>query len=413
MTTPTYSNGRRGTLPRLLATLLATVPFTVLTAACDDWVTDIDPFIDVIEDEELDSPARVGFLITGVRQQLSFTIDDLFVNAAGLSDEFIFDLQTPTAVFPQFEEFDNGLPLLVNYQVENINSNIGLLRLVADDLLRRIEGMDDLAADTRREAQFVGNFYGGYARFLGATYLGLERNVGGATIDNGPFIPAQDLYTMAVEKMEAALPHADAYEQKVVHSAIAKAYLYQGNHAAAATHAAQGLVEGDAPFQALYTAQDPNYFDVEAGSQRNQYTADPRFQAYIDADPDEANRLPLRPIDGSGTTFYVQEKYSGPGSAIDVVSWQENNLILAELIVRGAATGDAAALINAVRASHGIGPIAGEVTLDVIVEERDKELFLTGARLADQRRFDRWHLGANTWRFIPIDQRERDHNPNL
>lgn len=381
-------------------------------ASCSDYVTDLDPFIDVIEDDELNSPERVNFLITGVRQQLSYTMDDMLVNAAGLSDEFIFDLQTPTAVFPQFQELEIGQPLLTNYQIQNINTNIGLLRLVSDDLLRRTEGME-LPQETRAAAEFIGNFYGGLARFFAATYLGLEPAMGGAPIDNGPFIPSDDLYDQAVQKMEAALPHADAYQQKVVHSAIAKAYLYKGDYGAAAAHAAQGLVEGDAPFQALYTSQDPNYFDVEAGSQRNQYTAHPRFQAYVEADPAEANRLPLLPIQGGDRTFYVQEKYPGPAAPINVVSWEENNLIRAELIVRGAATGDAAALIDAERASHDIGPLSGAVTLDVIYEERDKELFLTGARLPDQRRFDRWHLAAGTWQYIPIDQRERDHNPNL
>lgn len=399
-------------MTRLPRTLLI-VPCLVLMASCSDYVTDLDSFIDVIEDEDLNSPERVPFLITGVRQQLSYTMDDLFVNAAGLADEFIFDLQTPTAVFPQFEEIDNGQPLLTNYQIENVNNNIGLLRLVADDLLRRIEGMENLDAAVLTEAQFVGNFYGGLARFFAATYLGLEGDMGGAAIDNGPFISSNELYGLAVQRLEAALPHADAYEQKVVHSAIAKAHLYQGDYGAAATHATQGLVEGDPPFQALYTPQDANYFDVEAGSQRNQYTAHPRFQAYVDADPAEANRLPLLPIQAGGTTFYVQEKYPGPDAALDVVSWRENNLILAELVVRGEAAGDAAALIAAVRNSHGIDPLAGPITLDVLFEERDKELFLTGARLPDQRRFDRWHLGPDTWRYIPIDQRERDHNPNL
>jgi len=400
-------------MTRLMRTLLMGVPCVVLLASCSDYVTNLDPFIDVIEDSELDSPDNVDFLITGVQQQLSYTMDDMFVNAAGLSDEFIFDLRTPTAVFPQFGEIDNGYPLLTNYQVQNINANIGLLRLVADDLIRRLDVIEGVDEATRTEALFVGNFYGGLARFFGATYLGLERNMGGACIDNGPFIPSNELYGLAVQKMEAALPHAGAYEQRVVRSAIAKAYLYQGDYAAAAGQAAQGLVEGDDPYQALYTAQDPTYFDIEAGSQRNQYTADPRFQAYVDADPAEANRLPLEPILGGGITFYVQLKYPGPSAPLNVVSWQENNLVLAELVVRGNASGDAASLINAVRASHGIGPLAGPVTLETIYQERDKELFLTGARLADQRRFDRWHLAGDTWRFIPIDQRERDHNPNL
>jgi starch-binding outer membrane protein, SusD/RagB family len=399
-------------MTRLLRMVVA-VPCLAFTASCSDYVTNLDPFINVIEDSELDQARAVDFLITGVRQAFAYTVDDMHVNVAGLSDEFIFDLRTPTAVFPQFGEIDNGYPLLTNYQIQTINTNIGRLRLVADDLLRRLEGIQDVPAATRSRAEFVGNFYGGLARFFGATYLGLEPNRGGAPIDNGPFIPSDELYGFAVQKMEAALPHADTYQKKVVHSAIAKAYLYKGDYPAAATHAGQGLTQGDAPYQALYTAQDQNYFDAEAGSQRHQYTAAPRFQAYVNADPAEANRLPLRPVQGGGLTFYVQLKYPGPAAPIDMVSWQENNLVLAELIVRGAASGNALALLNAVRASHGIGPLSGPVTLDTIYEERDKELFLTGARLPDQRRFNRWHLGGDTWRYIPIDQRERDHNPNL
>jgi starch-binding outer membrane protein, SusD/RagB family len=399
-------------MKRLLRTFVA-VPCFALLASCSDFVTGLDPFINVIEDSELDQAGAVGFMITGVEQAFAYTLDDMYVNVAGLSDEFIFDLRTPTAVFPQFGEINNGYPLLTNYQIQTINTNIGRLRLVADDLLRRLDAIPNVAGPTRTQALFVGNFYGGLARFFGATYLGLEPNRGGAPIDNGPFIPSDELYDLAVQKMEAAFPHADAYQGRVVHSAIAKAYLYKGDYPAAATHATQGLTEGDAPFQALYSSQDQNYFAVEAGSQRHQYTAAPRFQAYVDADPAEAARLPLRPVEGGGVTFYVQLKYPNSAAPINMASWEENNLVRAELIVRGAASGDAVALINAVRASHGIGPIAGPVTLDAIYEERDKELFLTGARLPDQRRFDRWHLAADTWRYIPIDQRERDHNPNL
>jgi starch-binding outer membrane protein, SusD/RagB family len=400
-------------MKRFLNTLIA-VPLVVLaTASCDDYVTNLDPFIDVIEDSELDQPGAVDFLITGVRQTFAFTLDDMFVNVAGLSDEFIFDLRTPTAVFPQFGEINNGYPLLTNFQVQNINTNIGLLRLVADDLLRRVGEVSGIDPATLSEAELVGNFYGGLARYFGATYLGLQPEMGGAAVDNGPFIPSNELYGLAIQRLEAALPHAGAHKQRVIHSVIAKAYLYQGDYPAAAAHAAQGLVPGDSPFQALYTSQDANYFDAEAGSQRHQYTAAPRFQDYVDSDPAEAARLPLRAVEGGGITFYVQEKYPAPSSPINLVSWQENHLVLAELIVRGEAVGDAAALIDEVRASHGIGPVAGPVTMDVIIEERDKELFLTGARLPDQRRFDLWHLAQDTWRYIPIDQRERDHNPNL
>ena len=45
--------------------------------------------------------------------------------------------------------------------------------------------------------------------------------------------------------------------------------------------------------------------------------------------------------------------------------------------------------------------------------ERDKELFTMGLRLPDQRRFDAWHLGADTWQYFPITQSERNGNDNF
>ncbi len=64
------------------------------------------------------------------------------------------------------------------------------------------------------------------------------------------------------------------------------------------------------------------------------------------------------------------------------------------------------------RASHGIDPLA-TADLDVLYEERDKELCFTGIRVVDQRRFDKWHLGPGTWKYFPITQDERNINPNI
>lgn len=69
-------------------------------------------------------------------------------------------------------------------------------------------------------------------------------------------------------------------------------------------------------------------------------------------------------------------------------------------------------LVNEVRASRNLSPLSA-VDLDVIYVERDKELFVQGQRLMDQRRFNRWHLPAGTWKYLEITERERLSNPNL
>jgi hypothetical protein len=91
---------------------------------------------------------------------------------------------------------------------------------------------------------------------------------------------------------------------------------------------------------------------------------------------------------------------------------QENELILAEIAIREGQAAPALARINAVRSSHGLDAMPS-ATLDSIYVERDKELFCTGMRLIDQRRFNKWHLAQGTWKFLPISSSERETNKNL
>jgi hypothetical protein len=72
------------------------------------------------------------------------------------------------------------------------------------------------------------------------------------------------------------------------------------------------------------------------------------------------------------------------------------------------------ARVNEVRASHGLAelvPETGTLTLVDLIAERDKELWLTGARMVDQNRFGLWHLPEGRWRYLPIPQEERNANP--
>ena len=64
------------------------------------------------------------------------------------------------------------------------------------------------------------------------------------------------------------------------------------------------------------------------------------------------------------------------------------------------------------RASHGLDPL-DSIDLDGLMFEREKEFFAGGFRLVDQRRMDTWHLGPETWQFLPITQSERNNNENF
>ncbi|MFQ5751351.1 MAG: hypothetical protein ACE5HI_05080, partial [bacterium] len=132
---------------------------------------------------------------------------------------------------------------------------------------------------------------------------------------------------------------------------------------------------------------------------------------YILADPNEAARVLIEELIGNDgvTIFYRQIKYDNFDSPIPLITWQENELMLAELEL---GTQSALDRVNAVRASHGIGPLTA-LDQTALITERDKELFLTGNRIIDERRFGIFHLPAGKWQYLPITERERNNNPNL
>ncbi|MHB1689003.1 MAG: RagB/SusD family nutrient uptake outer membrane protein [Ignavibacteriaceae bacterium] len=388
---------------------------SLMMSSCKDYVTNIDPPINQIENAKLNSPAQIPFLVAGVQTRFANATSQLNNIADGLSDEFIFDSNVPNATYPTYRDINNGTIRNDNNSIRNVYTPLGQYRYLADNLIVRVNKMNVSDATLKNSALFTGNFYGGYARYQYATYWGKAQTTGGSPIDGGPFIASSTLYDQAITLFKASLAFTtDATTIRIVNSCIARAYLYKGDYANAATYAKLGMVSGDAPFQALHSVQESSDYWGNSGNGRTQFVCDPRFRAYVVADPNEANRVKLAPKLGNDkkTTYYYQVKYPANNSPEDEMTWQENNLMLAELAIRGQATGDPVALVNAVRASHDIAALV-TVDMDVIYTERDKELFCTGSRLPDERRFNKWHLPAGTWQYFPLTIDEINSNKNL
>ena len=386
---------------------------SVWGSSCKDYVTGIDPFIDRIEDGLLNNASQIPFVIAGVQTRFASASTQLNNQADGLSDAFIFDQNVPNATFPTFREINDGQILVDNNSVRGVYTALGQYRYYADNLVVRANKITIADAALKNSALFTGTFYGAYARYQYATYFG-KPTEGGSPIDGSAFINATDLYNQAITLFKQALTYTtDPKTIRIVNSCIARIYLYRGDYANAATFAKLGMISGDKAFQALHNINQSSDYWGNSGAGRTQFVVDFRFKAYVDADPKEANRIKLASKLGTDKkkTYYYQVKYL-QDSPEDAMTWQENNLMLAELALRGQATGVALTLVNDVRSSHSLDPLT-QVDLDVIYVERDKELFSSGSRLPDQRRFNKWHLGAGTWQFFPITSDEINSNPNL
>ncbi|MEZ4700708.1 MAG: hypothetical protein R2834_10295 [Rhodothermales bacterium] len=387
-------------------------------AGCDSFVGDVDQPIDSIDDTQLNSESQIEFVIKGVQSRFSTTYDRISLHAGGLSDELFFDQRVPNATFPTYAEIDEGVIEFANNSNDGVYNALGELRFFADNLLARAAEITFEDTDLQQEATFTGNLYGGIARYFYATYFGLDIDGGGGGIitedpaNPGPFIPAPEMYTQALAKLNAALGLADDYNARAINTLIARIQLIQGNTAEARTAALAGMQEGDAPFQSLHSVDNSNEWYVQAGVGRTQWVVDFRYEGYIANDPNEANRIQLQDITGSdGTVFKRQGRYIDRSTPIAFATWQENELMLAELDLASDPAG-ALARVNAVRASHGIDPL-GALDQSTLIVEREKELFTMGLRLVDERRFDIWHLGPDTWQYFPITQNERNINTNI
>ena len=437
----------------LLVSLFALISFT----ACDDWVTSTEPQITVIEDDLLNDPDQIPFLVTGVEARFAFVYTRLTVSADLLAAQLVFDEVMELATFPTYRELNDAFAgrgdqtTFSSNTVRNVYTPLGGYRLLADNLLERIDGLDGLSAEVRNRATFVGNFYGAVARyFIGFHFVenacGAAAGVGsggpacistlGGPIDESAVITASEMMQQITPRLDAARAVASPYEVRMTNTFQARLNLILGNYGAAYSAAQNGLVAGDAPFQSLHSVQASNEFYFAAGDGRIQVIPNRRFEGYIADDPDEANRVVLKQspdaLVNDDEPRFQQDMYPLQGSPMDFVTWQENELMLAELeALHGQGTGgqvSALARINAVRASHGIGALAGVVDEEMILVERDKELFLQAVRMFDLLRFNAWHStipgtpgvrDANSgdpigpWRGLPIPNDERNQNPNV
>jgi len=398
----------------LLFVILA-ITLMLLWSGCDNWVTSIDPLTGQVQDDQLNNEGSIPFLITGVWGQLASCTDGCFALSDLLSDQLLFDLDVPLASYSQYEEIDTGDILLDNNSVEGVYNAVMELRFLADDVVRRAGDINFSDTDLEKEVNFTGYFLGGISRYYLATYFGLDKNQGGSPLDKGPMISSDELYNQAIDYLTKSIEYAeDDYMIRVIKTIIARIYLYKKDYTNAKQYANEGLAQGDDPYQVPYNVADnTNYYWQQAGLGRSQMVIDFRFHDYVTEDPAEMVRVSHQSIIGrSGAQWWLQTKYDEEGDPLNLTSWQENELMLAELEVREGNTGSALTRVNEIRTSHGLDPLDA-VDLNTIIEERDKELFLTGMRLADERRFDIWHMDADTWHYLPVTQAERNSNPNI
>lgn len=265
------------------------------------------------------------------------------------------------------------------------------------------------------------------AALAGFSHVLLGEGFCEAAVDGGPLLSRDDMQDLARDWFSSALQHAqtagDDEIRQMAAVGMARASLSLGDVNTAMQHA-ESIAEGFV-WEATYsgaTQRRRNRVHKDNHSERWVSVEAGFWNLEVDGVPD-----PRVPVDSAGvlaqdgiTELWLQQKYPSESSGIPLASWEEAQLIIAE-IAGGSEGMDA---INAVREFHDLPLVTQEPDdwIDLVIEERRRTLFLTGHRMKDILRFERLdfpseptHKGVprGTTTCLPLPQVERDNNPNL
>lgn len=383
--------------------------------------------------EDLGASAPIGITINGARGAFQRAYDRHILYTDLLADAFV-----AAGTFPYQAEVDDRIVRANNEGLlGDMYVPLSVARFMADtaiallDLAKGGVGVDEQA---RLEGVAQSRYFGGYTRAL------LAEAYCASAISGGPALTSDERMADALavfQEAEAMATTANSPEL-VAASRLgqARAQLWLGNYPAAAAAAAlvpasgflveavysnASVAQKNFVVRETYGVDEAIRFTVGDGTvdflnnEKFPYLEDFIAIGLIERRPDLAAFNSLVPV-------VAQTKMKTGDAPIPMGSSAEAALIRAEVLLRAGDRGGAAALVNPLRAAWSLPPISftGPLTADlrVMAEERSRELYLTGERLATLRRYlkdgvDLFPTGTGgTATCFPVPQQELDTNPN-
>ncbi|MGH7481081.1 MAG: RagB/SusD family nutrient uptake outer membrane protein [Longimicrobiales bacterium] len=429
---PRYRTTRAGSAARPVRALLF-MGLAAFVTGCESLL-EVEPEPHTVPGDELDKPTSLQGRMIGAEANF-FLAYDMAIVFGGLYTDEVAD--PGNAIDERRVTEDNGLIGSADENEEGIDGLWTPMQRAAFTsnaaqaaILSGTYG--DQIPDPAESPEYARmSLFAGYSKLvLGELFCSTAFN------GEGPEFSSLETYALAEAHFTAAIDAANA-EDDIRYAALvarARARLHQGDTQGA-------LADGQAvPAGWLYLAdvysnnsqvEENDIWNMITDSQR--YTVAPDFRDLTIDDTGEddpridvfRNPDDLFAIDGA-TPLYQARKYDHSTAPVRLASYYEAQYIIAEI---RAAEGDlpaAVAIINAVRADHGItqeypGGTQTEV-LRKVLDEKSRTLFLEGQRMGDLRRFlasygiDEFPVSPTpelAGTCMPLPSAERENNPGI
>jgi len=409
------------------ATRRAAIAFALVGITACNSLLDVDN-PGSVPAETLSDAALAPALQCGVEQYAATAgmLSGEYLNANGFVDNHIWEWRSVVDIKanPGSCNFGRGTTAMGFY------TPLQQARFQLDDAFNRLDKFADAQVASRALLMAQMRAYAGYAVLL------LGEGMCEMTVDNGPKLTKDSVFKLAEARFSDAITRAtavnDANVLNMARVGRARARLDLKNFTGAAADAALvplGFVR-NAEFSEGGAAQRENR--IYNLTIRNDYlsVAAPYRNLTVNGVAGNVPDPRVKVLDAGKkandaiTPLFRQQKFiaQAGGTPIPIASWNEAQLIYAEAV--GGQQGFDA--INAVRTANGVpvlqGPApTGQAFIDLVLEERRRQLFSEGQRYSDMLRYNLpfvkgLTLKGNTYSdltCVPLPDVETLNNPNF
>ena len=422
LTSPCIRTGRAAR--RLARTL--TVLGLAASAACDELTSLEQEAPARVIANDLITPANAQLLVTGAISDYECALAQYIVATGLVGDEFIDAQLSQVGWDYDRRSLIPALPIYASntctsVQVPGLYTPLQVARYQADVILTALEGWTDQEVANRTDLIAQAAAHAGYAVTL------LAESMCSAAIDGGPEMTRAQLFAnnasilnmarVGRARVRLALNRgADARADAVL---VPSTFVRNATYSAPPAPARRQNLVHTQQFVGFFSSVDPTFRDLTVEG-----VPDTRVTV-VDAG---------RNGHDAATRIWRTTKYAAPSTPIPIASYDEAQLIVAEVDAANAATaGNAVTIIDGLRARASLPAYSGGTTAAqvqaLVREERRRELFLEGQRFGDIIRFDIPLSPAAGTPFpvkggtygpdrgsqicIPLPDLERNNNPNF